>query len=127
MIPQQNRKSKTSFSNIVGVGTIMMCDGSTRDVQIFGILKYVRWYFIIHQDITYEDYFSVTEASTGSAISRFCYPDVDSALKSALEIVQNRRYYFETSTRNILVKHQKNLTARNVSTDLAINTLLLCS
>lgn len=122
----QNIKTIINFVEVNGIGTISLTDGTLRDVLVYGYFKKWHWYFIVNQDTYYEDCVVVSEASTGRILTDYCYPDVESALRSVLPYIEEKHYYFSTTVGNILVKTKCNLCKRNTTNlqTLAIDSLL---
>lgn len=124
---KENQKLKTTinFVDVNGIGTVRLKDHTYRDVFIYGYFQMFRWWFIAHQDVEYPDYVMVSEASTGAALTDYCYKDVDSALRATLPVIEEKRYYFETAIGDILTMHLGNLLKRNIgSQTLAIDSTL---
>lgn len=70
-------------------------------------------------------YYVLTEASTGTNILReYCYDDIKEVLRDGLQTIEEKRYYFFTSTKNLLVEVGQNLLLNNI-TDSQIGILTL--
>ena len=121
----QNEKMISNFIEVNGVGTIATNKGY-RDVFEYGYFtKWGRWTFIVHQDVNYPEYVTVSEASTGYQLKDENYYSVEDALYFALSFIEEKRYYFATSVSDVLVKTQTDLLKRNTNFQtLAIDTAL---
>lgn len=89
----------------------------TIEVRCIGYFKMYRWWFLITEDVEWNGYYALTEASTGCTItSDYCYEDIEELLRIGMSIIETKRYYFSTATLELLVKTQQNLIDRNLST-----------
>lgn len=111
----QSLKKISNFIEVNGIGTVRMEDNSLRDVFVYGYFKMFHWWFIVHQDVNDLEYMVVSEASSGAILTDYCYPTVENALRAALPIIEEKRFYFSTSVGDILVKYGSNLMRRNIS------------
>jgi hypothetical protein len=116
----------SDFSELVyaeGMGTVMLTNLKTEDVFIVGYFDAYKRRFIIHQDITYPDYFMVSESSTGNSILDYCYETVEEAYIKAVGLLEAKRLHLATVIGNKLVQTQTNLNKRNREV-LPLNTFL---
>lgn len=125
MQKNQNEKTIFNFIEVNGVGTVAIGSGY-RDVIVRGYFKRWNWYFMIHHSVEDPQYLTVSEASTGRRLIPETYYSIEDALHFVLPFIDKKRYYFSTTTQNILVRTQCNLLRRNTTNlqTLAIDTLL---
>lgn len=117
-------KQTINFTEVNGTGSIRLQNGKTRDVFVYGYFKMFHWWFIVHQDIDYPDYVTVSEASTGQLLIPCCYENAEMALSYAVAMIENKRYHFATAVGDQLVRFKCNLLRRNSSPlTLAISSL----
>lgn len=124
---RQSIKKIIDFVTVDGIGTIRLTDGSLRDIPVYGYFKKWHWYFMVNQDTYNTDCVVVSEVSTGSRITDYCYDDVESALRGVLPFIEEKHYYLSTIIGDVLVKTQCDLTKRNTTNlqTLAIDTIWL--
>ena len=127
MNPKHQKESKTiNLIRIDGTGSMRLQDRSIRDCNVVGYFSLYGKMFFVNRDSVYPDYYLVSEASTGTCITEYCYEDIETAVKSALTFLEDKRYYLHTSIGKIVVKENCDLQKRN-STNLqtiGIDTLL---
>lgn len=124
---QENRSIKqiSNFVEVNGVGTVVTENGYC-DVFVYGYFKKWHWWFIVHRDIEYPEYITVSEASTGRKLRKDMYYTVEDALHFSLSFIEDKHYYFATAVSNVLVQTQCNLRKRNTTNlqTLAIDSVL---
>lgn len=128
----QNEKMTSKIVRVNGFGTVTLRDGSYRDVFVYGyfvhghLSRWDKWSFIIHQDLRDPEFFTVSEASTGSLLRVENYYSVEDALHFAIPFIEGKHTQFATAIGDILVKTRTDLLARNTTNlqTLAIDTAL---
>lgn len=103
------------FTPIDGIGTVPLKNGGFMDVNVYGIIRFDKWQFIVHRDVKQPKYFAVSEASSGMLLNKDNYYTIEDALYFAEEIIYKNRQKFSTSVGNYLAKTQRNLLKRNTS------------
>lgn len=124
----KDRKSKLkqtiNFVDMNGVGTVR-CHSGFRDIMVYGYFHRYHWDFIVHQDVEFPDCYIVSEASTGMCMTDPCFAVMEDALSAALSVIDEKRYYFFTRTKDVLVDGKYNLNNRNTN-PLTLGVMQLC-
>lgn len=119
------KKTISEFYPVNGIGTVVTKKGN-QDVFVYGYFTaWDKWSFIVHQDVEFPEFCTVSEASTGYQLIKECYYSVEDALYFSVPIIESKRYYFSTIIKDILVSTQQNLLQRNTTNlqTLAIDML----
>lgn len=119
----QNEKMTIEFIPTNGVGSVMTTEG-LKDVYVYGMFKMWHWHFIVHQDVSDPEFFTVSEASTGMSLKDEVYYTIEDALYYIVPFIESKRYYFATAVGSKLTRTQCNLLRRNIGLTLTIDSVL---
>ena len=121
----QNEKSITDIIRLNGTGYVSTTKGGITNVEVVGLIRKGRWWFMIHRDLQEPQYLTISEAHTGCCLKRETYLEFEDALYFGLPFIDSRYYHFHTTVYGILVKTQRDLFNCNISPQtLAIQTAL---
>lgn len=127
---RQNLKLKMIFKGTYinrcdKLAYIRLDSGDIVETRCIGYFKKYHWWFLITEVPGMSGYYVLTEASTGTNILReYCYDDIEEVLRDGLQTIEEKRYYFFTATKNLLVEVGQNLLLNNI-TDSQIGILTL--
>ena len=124
--PSPGQISDWEFVRIDGTGTIQLDKGGVVDIRAVGYFRFYHYLFLVHFDIENPGWYSVSEASTGAIVSKYCYETPEDAIQSVKETLTNKKFYLATRVSDILVERQINLLDRNTTNlqTLAIDVCL---
>ena len=115
MSQNRNEKSIIEVYRAVGDGLVTLADGSIRSVEVEGLIRKGRWWFIVHHDIMEPQYLTISEASTGFQLKQETYYAFEDALYFGLPFIDEKYFHIATKVGNSLVKTQRSLLSHNLT------------